>query len=144
MDMTHFDRRNYPTRSVRQGYGEWASTYEEIVLDAMDVRLLERIRSVKWDHLHVAADLACGTGRIGVWLKARGVAAIDGLDMTAAMLDGARAKGTYRQLVLGDVRQIPFHRASYDLVTAVLADEHLPDVQPLYQEGARITVSVQS
>jgi len=139
MDIAHFDRRNYPTRSVRQGYGEWAATYEDIVLDAMDLRLLERIRAVKWDHQHVVADLACGTGRIGVWLRERGIAAIDGLDMTAAMLDGARAKGVYRQLVIGDVRQIPFHRETYDVVTAVLADEHLPDVRRLYEEGARIT-----
>ena len=139
MDISHFDRRNYPTRSVQQGYGEWAPTYEDIVLDVMDVRLLERIRSVAWDRLRVVADLACGTGRIGAWLKQRGVAALDGIDMTPAMLEGARAKGVYRQIVLGDMRQLPFHGEAYDLVTAVLADEHLPDVRPLYQEGARIT-----
>lgn len=139
MDISHFDRRNYPIRSVQQGYGEWASTYEDIVLDAMDLRLLERIRTVRWDHLHVAADLACGTGRIGAWLSERGIAALDGIDMTNAMLERARAKGVYRRLVVGDMRQTPFHRETYDLVTAGLADEHLPDLQPLYDEGARIT-----
>ncbi len=55
------------------------------------------------------------------------------------MLVGARAKGVYRHLVIGDVRRTPFRDAAYDLVTIALADEHLPDVQPLYQEAARIT-----
>lgn len=139
MDISHFDRRNYPTRSVRQGYGEWASTYEDIVLGAMDLRLLERIRTVQWDHLDAAADLACGTGRIGAWLSERGVTALDGIDVTDAMLERARAKGVYRRLVLGDMRQTPFHAGAYDMVAAVLADEHLPDLQPLYDESARIT-----
>src|SRR5262245_15649554 len=30
--------------------------------------------------------------------------------------------------------------AAYELVTACLADEHLPDVRPLYQEAARIAL----
>lgn len=139
MDFAHFDRRNYPVRSVREGYGEWAATYEDIVLDAMDVRLLGRLRSVAWERLSAVADLACGTGRIGVWLSERGVAALDGLDVTAGMLAGARAKGVYRHLILGDMRRTPFPDAAYDLVTASLADEHLPDVRPLYAEAARIT-----
>src|SRR5215475_2995332 len=98
MDFSHFDRRNYPTLSVQAGYGEWAATYEDVVLDAMDLRLLARIRSVAWADLRRAADLACGTGRIGVWLAQQGVAELDGLDLTPEMLAGARAKGVYRHL----------------------------------------------
>jgi SAM-dependent methyltransferase len=138
MDMAHFDKRNYPIRSVREGYGEWAATYEDIVLDAMDLRLFARIRAVPWERQRVVADLACGTGRIGTWLTGQGVGAIDGVDMTTAMLAGARAKGVYRHLVLGDVRQTPLRAGVYDLVTIALADEHLPDVRPLYREAARI------
>ena len=139
MDFSHFDTRKYPTISVQEGYGEWASTYEDIVQDAMDLRLLARIQSVAWDRLQEAADLACGTGRIGVWLKQQGVTSLDGVDLTAAMLEGARAKGIYRQLFLGDMLATPLQTGAYDLVTTVLADEHLPDVHPLYREGARIT-----
>jgi SAM-dependent methyltransferase len=138
MDFSRFDTRKYPIRSVREGYGEWAATYEDIVQDAMDLRLLERIQSVAWDRIQEGADLACGTGRIGVWLKQHGAAALDGVDLTAEMLEGARAKGVYRQLVIGDMRDTPLQAAAYDLVTVSLADEHLPDVRPLYQEAARI------
>lgn len=139
MDFSQFDRRNYPTLSVQDGYAEWAPTYEEIVPDALDLRLLERIRSIGWDQLQEVADLACGTGRTGAWLKQRGVTSIDGVDFTDAMLEGARAKGVYRQLVLADLRATPLPTEAYNLVTVALVDEHLPDLHPLYREGARIT-----
>jgi len=138
MDFSHFDARNYPTLSVQDGYGAWASTYEENVLDAMDLRLLARIQTVPWKQQREVADLACGTGRTGGWLQQQGATALDGVDLTAAMLEGARAKGIYRQLSLADLRETPLETAAYDLVTVVLADEHLSDLAPLYQEGARI------
>ena len=138
MDFSHFDTRNYPIVSVQQGYSEWAATYEDVVQDAMDLRLLARIKAATWDHAQLAADLACGTGRIGVWLKQHGVGAIDGVDLTEAMLEGARAKGVYRSLVQGDIRATPLPSASYDLVSVVLADEHLSTLAPLYSEAARI------
>ena len=141
MDFSRFDRRNYPTRSVREGYGEWAASYEDTVLEALDMRLLERIQSVAWDGAREGVDLACGTGRVGAWLKRQGVAALDGVDLTAEMLEGARAKDVYRQLIVGDIRDTRLPVAAYDLVTLSLADEHLPDVRPLYQEAARVARS---
>ena len=138
MDFSRFDVRKYPVRSVREGYGEWAASYEGIVQDVMDVRLLDRIKSVDWKNIQAGADLACGTGRTGVWLKQHGVGALDGVDLTAEMLEGARAKAIYRELVVGDMRETPLPAAAYDLVTVSLADEHLPDLHPLYQEAARL------
>ncbi|HEX5439927.1 MAG TPA: class I SAM-dependent methyltransferase, partial [Ktedonobacterales bacterium] len=110
----------------------------DIVQDVMDVRLLDRIESVAWDHIQAGADLACGTGRTGIWLKRHGVGTLDGVDLTAEMLEGARAKAIYRDLVVGDMRETPLPAAAYDLVTVSLADEHLPDLHPLYQEAARL------
>jgi hypothetical protein len=48
MDFAFFDRRHYPTLAVRDGYREWAETYEDVVQDEMDLRLLARIESVDW------------------------------------------------------------------------------------------------
>ena len=139
MDFSQFDARKYPTVSVQEGYREWVQTYEETVQNAMDLRLLNEIQSVKWDQVQQAADLACGTGRIGVWLKQQGVRNVDGVDVTAEMVEVARAKGVYRRLLISNMLKTPLEPAHYDLVTAVLADEHLPDVHPLYMETARIT-----
>src|SRR2546421_7700796 len=61
MDFSQFDVRKYPTVSVQEGYRQWAQTYEETVLDAMDLRLLSRIQSIAWEQMQQAADLACGT-----------------------------------------------------------------------------------
>ena len=84
-------------------------------------------------------DLACGTGRIGQWLRAQGVTQLDGLDLTPAMLAKARAREVYDRLLEGDVRATGLADAGYDLVLMVLADEHLDDLGPLYREVARIT-----
>lgn len=138
MDIARFDTRRYDTLSAQAGYGEWARTYEDTVLDLMDLRLFERVRSVPWRQGRQVADLACGTGRIGVWLRQQGVETIDGIDLTPEMLDGARAKGVYRTLQQADVGTTNLPSNTYDIVTASLVDEHLPDLRPMYMEAARI------
>jgi SAM-dependent methyltransferase len=139
VDFTPFDVRKYRTLDVQDGYKEWSGTYEASVQDEMDLRLLRRITTVEWARTEHALDLACGTGRIGAWLRAQGVAVIDGVDVTPAMLERARARGVYRALVEADLRDTRLPAGGYDLVTEVLADEHLPDLGPLYTEAGRLT-----
>lgn len=70
MDASVFDTHYYPTFSVQEGYILWADTYDEMKAgSSMDSPPLERIQPVIWEQMETAADLACGTGRIGVWLK---------------------------------------------------------------------------
>src|SRR5262245_26441538 len=101
MDAAMFDRRRYPTVSAKTGYDEWARTYEATVATGLDQHLLPRIRSVDWAAIDAAADLACGTGRTGVWLKAYGIGTVDGVDISPEMLALAKQKGIYRRLELG-------------------------------------------
>jgi SAM-dependent methyltransferase len=136
---SRFDRRNYPTLDVREGYGAWAETYEATVLDLMDIRLAERTTTIVWSEVDEAIDLACGTGRAGAWLKSKGVAAVDGVDLTPQMLAKAKARGVYRRLLLGDVGAVDLPNAGYDLATQFLADEHLKSLEPVYREAARLT-----
>ena len=138
MDFSKYDTRHYPTLPVREGYAEWAGTYEDTVLDLMDLRLLARLRSVEWTGVRHAVDLACGTGHIGVWLRRSGVAHLHGVDFTEAMLQGARAKGVYDSLILADVAATGLEGGAFDLATMVLADEHLAELQPVYREAARL------
>lgn len=139
MDASLFDTSHSPTFSVQEGYTLWADTYDEMKAEGwMDYHLLTRIQSVDWEQMETAADLACGTGRTGAWLKEQGVRFLDGVDLTEAMLEQARAKGIYRHLALADLRQTPLQAHSYDLVSVGLADEHLPELLPLYQEAARL------
>lgn len=141
MDFTLFDQRGYTTVPVREGYAEWSRTYEQSVADEMDLRLLELFDTVDWPGIASAVDLACGTGRIGVWLRAHGVARVDGVDITPEMLALAESKKVYTRLVIADVTATGLEPGTYALATQVLADEHLPTLEPLYAEAARITQS---
>jgi SAM-dependent methyltransferase len=141
MEFAPFDQRNYPTLPVQEGYTEWALSYDETPLEAMDIRLLERNRSVHWPDVRAALDLACGTGRIGAWLDSHGVRRIDGVDFTPAMLERAQQRGIYNELVLGSVSETGLPAAAYDLAVMALADEHLSTLEPVYAEAARVTVA---
>ena len=135
-DFGAFDVRGYRTVDVRTGYGEWVATYEQTVEDAMDIELLESLEHVNWSG--EVADLGCGTGRTGLWLKERGVEAIDGVDLTPEMLEVARSRGVHRRLVEADVAATGLDDEAYDLVITSLVDEHLADLRPLYAEAYRL------
>ena len=140
MDHVVYDRRRYPIVGVREGYAEWSRTYEATVHDEMDVRLLERLRAVDWPAARMVLDLACGTGRIGRWLRRRCPGAtLDGLDLTPEMLALAARAGVYRGLHVGDVAATALPTGTYDLCTQALADEHLADLAPLYREVRRVS-----
>ena len=138
LEFSRYDTRKYPTVSVTDGYGDWSRHYEETVHDEMDIALLDRLATVQWKQARAVADLACGTGRISAWLRAHGVGEIDGVDLTPEMLERARDRHIYRSLEIADVADTGLDTASYDLVTQSLADEHLPSVEPLYKETARL------
>jgi SAM-dependent methyltransferase len=135
-DFAAFDARGYRTVDVRSGYAEWVDTYEQTVEDAMDVELLEELENVSWSGR--AADLGCGTGRTGAWLRAQGVDTVDGVDLTPEMLAVARSRDVYERLVEGDVSATGLGEGEYDLVTTSLVDEHLTDLRPLYAEAHRL------
>jgi SAM-dependent methyltransferase len=141
VDHSIYDRRRYPIVGVREGYSEWVRTYEQTVLDQMDLRLLGRLRTVDWGAARAGLDLACGTGRIGTWLRGRGVVAVDGVDLTPEMLEVARGRGVYRALHVADVGATGLPAGAYDLCTQSLADEHLAELAPLYREVARVSTA---
>jgi len=133
-----FDQRHYRTVSVRDGYRDWSPSYENTVVDSMDLALLDRIVTVPWATMSRVVDLGCGTGRTASWLRAKGVTRIDGVDVTPEMLDVARAKSLHERLIEGDVRSTGLDGDVYDLVVCCLVDEHLPEVTGLYREARRL------
>lgn len=133
-----YDARHYKTVDVVTGYGEWSHTYDQTVDDQMDLTLLGTLTTVTWKQLHTAVDLACGTGRIGMWLKRQGIAQIHGVDTSSAMLQHAVAKQVYERLVTADITNCPLPSHVYDLGISVLAACHLPELRPLYAEVARL------
>jgi SAM-dependent methyltransferase len=133
---SQYDSRKYETANVIEGYGEWSKTYDGKMIDRLDRPLLEAMR-FDWSN-KIVLDQACGTGRVGLWLASKGVAAMDGVDLTDAMLERARTKGIYRHLAIADVLATGLADHSYDAVVQVLACEHLEAIGPLYAEVKRL------
>lgn len=138
LEFSQFDRRNYPTLPAREGYRAWLSSYETTVEDEMDLALLAALESITWSAIAHAADLGCGTGRTGAWLRAQGVARLDGVDLTPEMLAVARSRNIYDHLAEADAAATGLDGGIYDLVTTCLVDEHLRDLRPLYREASRL------
>src|SRR4029077_13609103 len=107
--------------------------------DRLDLPLLGLLTSLDWRGIAAAVDLACGPGRIGSWLKARGVERVDGVDASSAMLDRAAAKGIYDRLVCADAAATGLVGQRYDLAISSFVACHLTDLGKLYAEARHLT-----
>ncbi|MEO0381572.1 MAG: methyltransferase domain-containing protein [Pseudomonadota bacterium] len=102
--MTKFLDKAYSARdatSTRLLYDDWAASYEEEVSEngyATPGRCAEALKSFAGDLAIPVLDFGCGTGLSGLALKLAGFETIDGVDLSAEMLEGARSKGVYRHL----------------------------------------------
>lgn len=137
-EFADYDTRGYATLGAREGYAEWAARYEDDVVDEMDLALLERLREPDWWRVERAVDLGCGTGRTAAWMRSKGVAAIDGVDLTPQMLGLAAERGAHQRLIEADVRETGLDDGVYDLVISALVDEHLPDPSAMHAEAWRL------
>ena len=138
LDFARYDTRHYRTVGVREGYAGWSRIYDAQLDANMDLFLLERHEGIDWAGTSPAVDLGCGTGRIGAWLAARGVAAVDRVDLTPEMLEKARSLGVYRTLLEEDVRATSLPTGEADLVVSCLVVGHLPALGPAYEEVDRL------
>lgn len=91
-------------------------------------------------------DLGCGTGLVGQELAARGFRRLDGLDISPRMLDQARAKAIYGELIVGDMsKPLDLGGRAYGAVIGVgcfggghLGPEHLAGMIGCAQPGGLI------
>jgi ubiquinone/menaquinone biosynthesis methyltransferase len=87
-----------------------------------------------------ALDLACGTGDLAFAVARRGARVI-GLDVTFRMIQLARAKpqSTPRPAFLvGDMMDLPFPAASFDLITTGYGIRNVPHIGPAIAEMHRV------
>jgi len=85
----------------------------------------------------VAADVACGTGRLLSTLRAR-AARVVGLDASAAMLVQARRRGP-ADLVQADAFRLPLVDGAVGASTALRLLFHFDDPAPLLRELRRVS-----
>jgi ubiquinone/menaquinone biosynthesis methyltransferase len=91
-----------------------------------------------------ALDLACGTGDIAFAVAANGARAF-GLDITHRMLQlgrlrasGASARRAPVTFIGGDMTNLPFRSAAFDLVTTGYGLRNVPDLDAALDEIARV------
>jgi SAM-dependent methyltransferase len=117
---------NYATSTVHRGGPDL-----EALLAAAAPRGTERV-----------LDAGCGTGHTALALAPL-VAEVVGVDLTAAMLDQGRQLAVERGLTniafrLGDVEQLPFPDASFDIVTSRYSAHHYPRPSTALREFTRV------
>jgi len=124
-------------RDSPSGYRAWAPTYDDPNngLFALDEPAVDAI--VDTLPPGNALDAACGTGRFSARLSARGHRVV-GVDNSSEMLELARLKVPGADFRLGDLEELPLPDASTDLVVCALALSHVPDLEPVMAQFARV------
>ena len=111
---------------VRATFDHYAEMFDEHLVKTLHYRMPEFIAealvAVHPQPFAAALDLGCGTGLVADALGKDRVGAIDGVDISAKMIEAARRKGRYRQLEVTDLRAfldgLAVKSAGYDIVIA--------------------------
>ncbi len=110
-------------QATRAHYQKWASSYDAEV-GAHGYATPGRVAEALWSKMPEPQtpilDYGCGTGLSGEALHAAGFQVIDGIDPTPKMLEGARAKGIYRNLSTFEITDpAPLAQGAYKAITAI-------------------------
>jgi predicted TPR repeat methyltransferase len=98
LDRVYNARTADETRAL---YDDWSASYDAEVTEngyATPDRCAVALRAQIADPARPVLDFGCGTGLSGMALRRAGFTTLDGVDLSAEMLEGARAKGIYRSL----------------------------------------------
>lgn len=115
--------------SVNDAYCAWASTYGvETAVSAIDEELAQKILCGL--PRRQLLDAGCGIGR-----RIRSIENAVGIDLNQEMLTAADRMN----VMVGDVRKIPFAAEHFDMVWCRLVLGHIPDPIEAYREFFRVT-----
>lgn len=129
---------DFPERSTTEGYAEWATFYDDMpnaLIEGEQEAMHSLLRDVSPGR---ALDAACGTGRVTALLASLGHDVV-ATDLSPEMLAVAREKLPDVEFRIGNLLDLPFDDASFDLVTCSLALAHFENLEPAIGELARVT-----
>ncbi len=117
--------------ATRAFYADWAESYDREIGEsgyAAPARCAAALAAAATDLTAPMIDIGCGTGLSGAAFRDAGFTAIDGTDVSEAMLAQARARNVYRALRLDEVMAEPFAPGTYAHAAAVgvLGPGHAP------------------
>ncbi len=126
--------------SAIEGHTLWANTYDLTPnpLLALEARTLDFL--LPFFHHKFVIDVACGTGRWLLKLKAHGVSRSLGIDLSAEMLAQASRKPLLNgSLIRGHACALPVRSAAADLVMSSFAIGYIEDLRAFAGELARVS-----
>jgi predicted TPR repeat methyltransferase len=136
----------------RRLYADWAKSYDSDFVAGSDYQLHQHAARA-----FVAAggsgpvlDVGAGTGACGLALAEQGAGPIDATDISAEMLEQARAKGVYRHLFEADLTEGPPTRdhtyngivSSGTFTTGHVGPDAIDNLLPIARSGAVFSLSV--
>lgn len=105
-------------------YQDWAQTYEETMIEGLGY--LSPQKAAKLLSLNVIdsdayiLDVGTGTGLVGMELSRLAYTNIDGIDYSAPMLEIAREKGVYKDLIEADLnKRLAIDSEKYDALICI-------------------------
>ncbi|MBF8187147.1 class I SAM-dependent methyltransferase [Nonomuraea sp. K274] len=119
-----------------EGYRIWSETYDgpNSAFDFDEPIVTEIVDALP---VGVALDAACGTGRLAAALAERGHRIL-GVDSSPDMLARAGKRVPDGEFRLGDLNRLPVPDDAVDLVVCSLALAHVPSLEPVLAEFARV------
>ncbi|MCG5213608.1 class I SAM-dependent methyltransferase [Streptosporangium sp. KLBMP 9127] len=119
-----------------EGYRIWSASYgaANSAFDFDEPTVKEIVDTLS---AGVALDAACGTGRFAAYLAERGHRIL-GVDSSPDMLARAHERVPQGEFLLGDLRHLPIPDDAVDLVVCSLALTHVPELDPVIAEFARV------
>lgn len=137
-------------------YAAWAATYDEDFLVSTGYIYARGVAAMfAADGSGPVLDIGCGTGAVGIGLSALNIGPVDGVDISAEMVDVARSKRledqeVYRDLFVGDLTVgLSIPDGGYAGVVSAgtfthghLGPEVLPEVVRVGAPGCRFAIGV--
>jgi predicted TPR repeat methyltransferase len=128
-----------PSKYMRGLFDEFSSHYDNTMLEKLHYRAHLHVRAMAARVLPHSApwrilDLGCGTGLLGtVFQDLAPGGRLDGIDISPRMMDGARARGLFGELILGDLETVLAEPGpSYDLIISADTMTYFGDLAPAF------------
>jgi predicted TPR repeat methyltransferase len=127
--------------ALRDMFDEVATRFDQLMVDGLDYRGHLHLRTLADAKLPPSKppmrilDLGCGTGLVGDAFKDLAAGGrLDGIDLAPRMIDVARKRGIYDDLILGDLETVlAAAGSSYDLIVSADTMVYLGDLAPTFK-----------
>ena len=140
--------------SSRDIYDDWSQDYDDHLLTEFGyispgIAAAELTRHLQQRDLEII-DFGCGTGLVGAALREQGFVNVDGVDISTGMLEQARSKQVYRNLLCADLTaRIPLDDDAYaaglcvgSLGAGHVGAQHVPEMLRSIRRGGQFVLTM--